>query len=163
MLLNIDSRMSLVKIGKKVGEDVETVRYRLKKLSKSKIITRFTIVMEKPPKAYEIAFFMNLEFAPGLNQRNQKALEYYFGRNEAMQLTNSFQYLALLSGSYLFFGLGGFENEEEAFKNAIDVHRQIYEEDNPVIEHAKIVGMVKGSLPIRNIDMQRNFKMPKLD
>ncbi len=165
MLLNENSRLSLAAMAKSLKEDVETIRYRLRKLSKSKIIRRFTIVLEKPPKNYQLAFFMNLELAPGIMKRYRSAYEYYVenDKTEGMPIVNNFQYLALLSGSYIFFGLACFENDEEAFKYAINEHRKLYMEDSPIMEYAKITSVVKGIMPVRNVQLEKDFKQINLD
>ena len=137
--------------------DIETVRYRMKKILKSKIINRFTIILEKPPSEYNIAFFMNFELAPGLMKRYAQAYHHYVDVDEGLPVMNAFQYLALMSGSYLLFGIGCFDSEESAIKHAIMEHKEIYKEDNPEMSYARITRVVRGCIPVRSVDMQNEY------
>jgi DNA-binding Lrp family transcriptional regulator len=141
-----------------VSVDVETVRYRIKRILKLGLIRRFTTIARKPPKDYSIAFLANYELAPGIVERYNEARTYYTTIDGKLPLFNSFHYLALLSGSYLLFGLGSFENEETAIKQAIMEHKEIYKEDNPEVSYGKITNVIKGAMPIRNIDLGKDYR-----
>jgi DNA-binding Lrp family transcriptional regulator len=163
MQLNGNSRLNYNAIAKRLKEDVETIRYRMRKIIKLQIIKRFTTVLENPGTDYNIAFFMNCKFSPGLTGRYKKAYDYYISSNKDLPLINNFQYLALTSGSYIMAGIGCFPSEEKAIKDAIIAHKEIYREDRPTLTFAKITGVVKGHLPVRSIDMEKGFSQLKWD
>jgi DNA-binding Lrp family transcriptional regulator len=156
--LNNNSRTSYAIIAKRLGVDVETVRYRMKRMMRHKIIKRFTAVARRPPNDYNIVFFANYELAPGIVERYDEAKDYYTGVDGKLPLFNSFQYLALLSGSHLLFRLGCFESEEAAIRQAVIEHKEIYKEDNPEVSYAKITKVIKGNIPVRNIDMAKDYR-----
>ena len=163
MLLNDNSRLTYRAIARELKCDVETVRYRIRKISKMNIIKRYTVLMRKPPAGYGLAFFINYELAPGLIKRYEDAYKYYLDLDRNIPIMNTFQYLALTSGSYLFFGLGSFENEESAIRGAIIAHKQIYEADNPEIAYARITKMIKGYLPVRSTEVEKEYVPIKWD
>jgi DNA-binding Lrp family transcriptional regulator len=162
MLLNEDSRLTYSAIAKGLDEDVETIRYRLRKIAKTKIINRFTVVLEKPPTEYNMAFFLQHEFTPGIIERYKKARDYYLDIDGKLPIMNTFQYLALTSGSYLTFGIGCFETEEDAIRKGVLAHRELFKEDSAIVYFAKITNVTKGYLPIRSIDIVKDFRPLKL-
>ncbi|MDE1834008.1 MAG: AsnC family transcriptional regulator [Candidatus Micrarchaeota archaeon] len=161
--LNGDARLSHVALAKKLGSSVETIRYRFRKLSKSGLVKRYTITLDVPQSGYTTAFFMNYEFAPGIMSRSEKAREYYIGLDDKLPFINSFQFLALCSGSFLLFGLGHFDNEGSAIKNTIIAHKEIYKENNPTLSTGRIVKVIKGDVPIRNIDLAKDYNSVNWD
>lgn len=157
-MLNDDCRMGYNTIAQRLGEDVETIRYRMKRILGKNIIERFTVIVERPPERYKMAFFVNYELAPGLIERYRKARQYYFDASENLPIINPFQYLSLVSGSFLLFGLGSFENEETAIRDVVVAHKEIYEEDNPSIYYAEVTDVLKGYFPMRSIDLKSTYK-----
>lgn len=162
-VLNDDSRMSYLDIAKKVGANVETVRYRMGRITKLGLIRRYTTLFKKSPMPYNIAFFANYEMSPGIRERYDEAMRYYIDSDGKLPLVNSFQYLALLSGSYTLFGMGCFESEEEAIKRVVMEHKEIYKEDSPKIDYARITNVIKGSLPLRSIDLEKGYRQINWD
>ncbi|MDE1822705.1 MAG: Lrp/AsnC family transcriptional regulator [Candidatus Micrarchaeota archaeon] len=158
LLLNEDSTMTYNAMAKRLKVDVETIRYRFRRILDSGIIDKFTVLATKVPSIYNVAFFVNYEFAPGFKERYSKVQEFYLGVDGQRPLLNSFQYLALTSGSYTLFGLGSFTDDEKAIKNAVVMHKLMYKEDNAQVRYAKVTNEIRGHLPIRNIDMARHFK-----
>jgi DNA-binding Lrp family transcriptional regulator len=156
LLLNENSRRSFKGMAKSLKIDVETVRYRIKRLVKLGVIRRFTMILLNPPTTYNMAFFVKYEFAPGLIERYQRASQYYKTLDAKLTTISTFQYLALLSGASTLYGIVCFKNEEEAMK-MIEMHREIYKEDRPTIIYSKITEVIMGHIPIRNMDIAKNF------
>jgi Lrp/AsnC family leucine-responsive transcriptional regulator len=154
--LNSNARTSYREMAKMFGEHVETVRYRIKKLMSMNLIRRFTVIAKKPPTDYNVAFFINLKLSPGLIARVREAQRYYESVDGCMNIINSFQFLALTSGSSLIFGVGCFPDEETAIKDVVLAHKRIYAPDQPIISFARIKQIIKGNPPIRNIDLVNN-------
>jgi DNA-binding Lrp family transcriptional regulator len=158
MVLNENSRMSYREIANIIDANVETVRYRLARIMKIGIVRRFTTVLRRSPMSYNMAFFINYEMAPGIRQRYDEAMKYYTRVDGKLPLINSFQYLALMSGSHTMFGIGCFESEEAAMRKVVMEHKEIYKEDNPKVRYAKITKVIKGTLPLRNMDLAKDYR-----
>ncbi|MDE1854855.1 MAG: AsnC family transcriptional regulator [Candidatus Micrarchaeota archaeon] len=157
MLLNENSRMSYREMAKRLKQKVETIRYRVKRLSKEGVIKRFTITLTKPPTDYNLFFFLNYDLSPGAFDRYREAHRHYVDIDGKAPVINTFQYLSILSGSSLVFGLGCFDTEEKAIRESVLAHKEIYKGDNARVRFAKITDVVKGYLPVRNIDVAREF------
>jgi len=162
LLLSENSRFTYHTMAKKLNENVETIRYRLRKILNTKIIKRFTVILNKPPTDYNMAFFLYHDLAPGILERYKEAQDYYLEVDGKLPIINTFQYLALTSGSYLTFGIGCFDTEEDAIKKGIIAHRELYKEDSAKVYFAKITNVSKGYIPIRNIDMEKDFRPLKI-
>ncbi|MDE1855361.1 MAG: Lrp/AsnC family transcriptional regulator [Candidatus Micrarchaeota archaeon] len=157
-LLNANSRRSYRQIARELKEHVETVRYRMRRLGEMDLIRRYSTVMIKPPKDYLVLFFVNYKLSPGIMGRAAEAQHYYESADGSLPIVNKFQYLSLVSGSDILFGFGCFENEEEAIKDVVVAHKNIYNEDEPTIHFAAIKNVIKGQLAIRNIDIAKDFR-----
>lgn len=157
IVLNSNARMSYREIAKMLGEHVETVRYRIKKLMGMGLIRRFTVIATKPPTDYNAAFFINLKLSPGLMARVKEAEKYYESIDGCMSIINSFQFLALMSGSSLIFGVGCFPDEQTAIRDIVLAHKRIYRSDQPIISFARVKEIVKGSPSVRNINLAKNY------
>jgi DNA-binding Lrp family transcriptional regulator len=155
--LNSNARISYRDIAKTLGEHVETVRYRIKKLMGMNLIRRFTVIAKKPPSEYNAAFFINLKLSPGLVDRVKEAQKYYESIDGGMNIVNSFQFISLMSGSSLIFGVGCFPDEESAISHIVLAHKRIYAPDQPTISFARVKQIVKGCPPVRNIDLIKNY------
>ena len=54
--------------------------------------------------------------------------------------------------------MGLFKDKSDAVENAIKVHNRIFSTERPEVEYARIVKLIKGSFPYRNIDMEENYR-----
>ncbi len=155
--LNKNSRTSYAELSKLTGIDEETIRYRLFKLRESGIIKRFTTCVQKPRYPYNIMFFANYRFNKETAKHAEMARNSYIKAKAENELGSNYQLLAPLSGSYRFFAMANFESKEDAMKNAIRRHKFIFESENVEIKHARITSVMKGMMPYRNLDIQRNY------
>ncbi|MDE1768679.1 MAG: AsnC family transcriptional regulator [Candidatus Micrarchaeota archaeon] len=159
LLLNNESKLSDSALSKKAGENVDTVRKRTKRLLRSEIIKKYTAILSKPPAyQYNIAFFINYRFCPDIADSYTKLKGYYTELDEKSQLINPFQYIATTNGSYSLFGIGCFRDEETAITGAVLAHKEIFKAADVEISYAKIREVVYGNLPIRNIDIRKEFR-----
>ncbi|MEM0094736.1 MAG: winged helix-turn-helix transcriptional regulator [Candidatus Micrarchaeaceae archaeon] len=161
LALNENSRSSYREIAKKTGINEDTVRYRMSKIMSSGIIQRLSAIVTKPPTEYNMAFFVTYRFAPGTEKRAAHARKYYMEIDGKMPLINTFQILAPTSGSERFFVISCFDSKEEAMEKGIKMHKVIFKGDEPKIVHAKIGSVLKGFLPIRNIDVRKLYNVIK--
>lgn len=157
MLLAEDSSRSMSQLSRTLKISRNTLYYRLFTMQKSGIIKRFTISVNKPPFDYVLAYAVNYRFNKTSSSRSVKMMEYYKSYDDQFPMLNTFQLLAPMSGSYRFLGIGLFGDKADAVKNAITAHKEIFNQENPDIRYAKITGVVKGSLPFRNIDIKANY------
>ncbi len=157
LLLNENSRRSGEDISRRLGENIKTVNYRLRKLHESGIIKRYTIVMRKPPPRHHVAYFFKFAMAEGLFGRIKNAIDYYAAIDEKLPLTNTYLYSASLIGSYASFGIGSFPNQDKAANEVVMKTKELYAEDNPTIAYCKITSVLIGYLPVRNYDMDRTI------
>ncbi len=157
MLLAENSNMSMSDLSRSLKISRNTLYYRLFMLRKNGIIKRFTISVNKPMFDYILAYAVNYHFNTTSSIRSVKMMGYYKGYDEQLPILNTFQILAPMSGSYRFFGIGLFDNESDAKKNAIKAHKNIFNQEKVEIKYARIIGIVKGSYPFRNIDINLNY------
>lgn len=156
--LNENSRLSYEKISKRLNVDVGTVRYRIRALLRGGIIRKFTILLTKPPTKQNIAFMVNYELSPGIMRRYNEACKYYNEIDKNMPLINKFQYIALTLGSNLLYGIGCFDSEEKVAEELVKAHKEIYRVDKMSLKYAKITEVIKGYLPVRNVDINKEFR-----
>lgn len=152
-----DSSKSMSKLAEELGMNRTTLYYRLFTLEKEGIIKRFTISVNKPPLDYMLAYATNYRFNRTSSTRSVKMMEYYKEYDEPLPFLTTFQLLAPMSGSFRFLGMALFEDREKALRDAIEVHKQIFNKEDVDIKYARIVGLVKGSYPFRNLDIVNNY------
>jgi len=155
--LAANSRQSITSIAKKLGIGRATLEYRIHMLKKEGIIKRFTISINKPHKDYILAYLVNYVFTKDSPARSIKMMNYYKSYDEQLPILNTFQLLAPMSGSYRFLGIGIFDDKRDAMEHAVKAHINIFEKENVDIKKARIVGLVKGSYPFRNMDINADY------
>lgn len=161
-LLNRNSRMSYSELGRKLDMNEDTVRYKVFKLKSSGIIKRFTIAVQRPPQNYILIFFEYWSYiTQNYEERAMQDRAVLVNADKEMPLLDTFQLSAPLTGSYGNFIIGIFNSRAEALRSAIEKHRRIYERDRIEIKHARIVKVLKGMLPLRNLDIKTNYLVVK--
>ncbi|MCL5239112.1 MAG: AsnC family transcriptional regulator [Candidatus Marsarchaeota archaeon] len=161
-LLNKDSRMSYSELGRQLNMNEDTVRYKVFKLKKSGIIKRFTIAVQRPPQSYILIFFEFWNYiTPNYEERAAQDRAVLINADKDMPLLDTFQLSAPLTGSYGNFIMGIFNGKSEALRNAVNKHKKIYERDKVAIKQARIVKVLKGMLPLRNLDIKTNYLVVK--
>lgn len=157
-LLNENSRIPLAEMAKTIGVGNGTVRYRLFRLMKSGIIKRFTLAVQKPPQKCQLLYFVNYSFNKGVRERFLELRKRYLAMDDfEHHMLGTMQFAAQLSGSFRSFGMAVSDTEEEVVSNVIDMTRSVLLKDNPVITHARIRTVIKGLLPLRNLDIKTNY------
>ncbi len=156
--LNRNSRRSIQELSELTGMKGSTVRYRLTRLMKSKIIKRFTIAVQRPPHQCAMVHLVNYRFSKGFGERMLEIRKVYLGIDDKEPpLLNTLQMISPISGSHRSLGITLTASEEDAIKEIIEPNKRIYKKDSIEIELAKITGVVKGLLPFRNIDVKKNY------
>lgn len=155
--LNRNSRLAYAELAERLGKPKGTIRYRMQKIMKLKLIRGFTIMMLKPPTDYNVIFFVKLKLRDGVLARVEKANR-YFTESERLPLLNRFQLLALLIGNDLMLGYGCFDSEEEMIRDIAVALKSIYSVDSPIIEIARIKEKIMGEIAVNNADLKAHFK-----
>jgi DNA-binding Lrp family transcriptional regulator len=156
--LNRNSRSSAESLSKRTGLNGSTLRYRLDRLTKSGMIKRFTIAVQKPPHAYPMIHLADHRFSSGFEGRALEMHGAYRGIDDKESpLLNTIQILAPLSGSYKSFGISLFNSKQAAVKGVIVRSKRIHRKDGMAVDYARITRTLKGMLPFRNIDVKRNY------
>ncbi len=161
--LNENARLTNIKIAEKLEVDVETVRYRIRKILKTNLISRFTIVLTKPPTQFNVAFALDYSLGPSTTSAYYNSMSYYKSVDGKLPVVNAFPYLAAVSGRYYFFGIGCFYSEEEAVRNVVLKHKEIFKDDNLEMAYARITNVISGYLPIRNMNQDRGLTVMDME
>ncbi len=157
-LLAKDSRMDYTEIARRIGLGESSIRYKVSSLVKKGIIKRFTIAVQNPPQQYILAMFENwLSFSKNFGERADMERNHMLKIDEEFPLLNKFQVAAPLTGSFGNFIIGLFDSYEDAFDNVVKKHKEFYKTENYIEKHARIKTVIKGMLPIRNLDIKTNY------
>ncbi|MCW6160245.1 MAG: winged helix-turn-helix transcriptional regulator [Candidatus Micrarchaeales archaeon] len=157
-LLNGNSRMPISEIAEKAGVNKGTARYRLFRLMETGIVKRFTLAVQNPPKKCQLLHFINYTFSKGIGDRLVKIRERYMSLDDSdPQILTTMQVVAALGGSFRSFGMSISDTEEKATSNVIDLNRRVFQQDDPEITYARVTKVIKGLLPIRNLNIRENY------
>jgi DNA-binding Lrp family transcriptional regulator len=156
-ILNHNCRISYRKLAEVTGISEDMVRYKVFNLKKKGIIKRFTIAVQKPPHEYTLAFLENWVYTKGFDERAAIDRAGMMNADAELPLLTTFQLSAPLTGSFGNFAIGLFNSRKEAMQKAIRKHKEIYEKDALEIKYARIVKVLKGMLPFRNLDIKTNY------
>ncbi len=157
-LLNENSRISYRDIGKKLGINEDTIRYRVFRLSKEGVIERFTIAIQDPP-GFLVTFLTRYRFNkntvgelfPAIRKHNQSEIE-------TPPLINATPLVAVLSGSSRLCVFNYGRTLDDALNFGVKWYSHLLRNNNPHITRAIILKPVKGLLPLRNLDPKRYYK-----
>ncbi len=155
--LNHNSRTSYRELANLTGINEDAARYKVFSLKKKGIIKRFTIAVQKPQNDYILAFFENWTYNKQFDDRAAIDREGMMNADTELPLLTTFQFSAPLTGSFGNFAIGLFADRKEAMQKAIRKHKIINQKDQVEIKHARIVKVLKGLLPLRNLDIKTNY------
>ncbi len=157
-LLNENSRISYRDMGKRLGISEDTIRYRVFKLVKKGIISRFTIAVQNASGVLS-AYFMRYRFDKyTVRDIFPKQRAHNIAENEALPLINRTPIIVLMSGSYRFFAMSFGKNKEEAISTGVGWYSNLLRNSRPHESHAIVVKPIKGLLPLRNLDAASSYR-----
>lgn len=157
-LLNRNSRTSYSELSRQLGISEDMVRYKVFKLKKSGIIKRFTIAVQKPPSEYILILFEFWKYInKGYEERAVLDRRVLMNADKEIPLLDAVQFSAPLTGSYGNVIIGLFNNKNDAVQRVIRQHKIIYERDSLDVKYARIVRVLRGLLPVRNLDIKNNY------
>jgi DNA-binding Lrp family transcriptional regulator len=157
-LLNENSRMNYRDMSKRLGINEDTIRYRVFKLLRKGIISRFTIAIQKAGGSL-IFFFARYRFDKNtLSDVFPMIRKHDMSEIEEIPLVNTTPAVIVLSGSYRFFALTFGRTKEEALNFGVRWYSNLLRNNSPHIVHAAMVKPVKGLLPLRNLDAKTYYR-----
>ncbi len=156
--LNRDSRQTIKSLSEKIGMKEDIVRYYMLKMKEEGLIKRFTAIAAKPTYDVNIILFVDYIFRRGFVKRTfQKRRTVYLKQQEPSPPYNEYQMVGTLSGAEYDLVWGLYRTEKEAVEGCIQVHKSIFAADSPLIKFGYVSKVVKGAIPIRNIDIKNNY------
>lgn len=156
--LNNNSRISIRKLAGQLNIHEDTLRYHLTKLEKTGMIKRFTAVITKSPLHVNIAYFANYSVKEGIEKRIVREREtMYFKRLDITPVVSEFQLMFSMVGGDISFTWACYDNEKEGFERSVATHARMYRVDLPVIKSAVVQDLIKGTPPIRSLDIRENY------
>lgn len=157
--LNNNSRMSYREIGRQLGINEDTIRYRIFKLMHKGIISRFTIAIQNPGYGHLVAYLMRYKFNKNTTTNAFPQMRrHYMTDDESVPLLNGFQLIAPISGSYRSFGMAFDKDEKTVLYKSIKWHKNVLSNELVRIRHAEVIKPLKGLLPLRSLDVKANYK-----
>ncbi len=159
-LLNSYSKISYSELGKKLGISEATARYRLFRMIKKEIITRFTVAAQKPYENYStIAYFINYTFTKTTSSVGfTNARNSYFSDDDDAPLFNTFQMIFPITGSFRSFGMVLSGSKRLAYEKAVLRHKRIYRNEKIRIIYGELSKPLRGLFPFRNLDIRKDYR-----
>lgn len=155
LILNANSRANYSEISSALNISHDKARYRFEKIVEAGIVEKFTAVITKHYVDDARAFFVKYKFTEGMDSRMKKVREYIMQEEEKFMILNRFHIVAPVSGSYRTFILTSLED----FRDFKKTYEDIFKVDEPHILSARVEKVVKGNMPIRNLDFKKNYKI----
>ncbi len=152
--LNLNSRISIIDLSKKVKMHEEMTRYYLRKLMSMNIIKRFTAVITRPPQCSNAFMFMKYTYGPGSIGRIIEKRKVYFAKEEIPFVFNDWQMVATTSGGSdeLVWGTAG--TDKDVIEDRIRLHERMFKKDFPIVNYGLVRKVMKGTLGIRSVDVK---------
>ena len=158
-LLNENSRIGYRDMSKQLGIKEATIRYRVFRLLRKGIISRFTVAIQNPNGVLS-TFFMRYSFDKNTVDRIfPEQRRHSMGEAETLPLINRTPLVALMSGSYRVFAISFGKTKEESLSAGVKWHTSLVKNNRPHEVHAIIIKPLKGLLPLRNIDAKQYYKL----
>ncbi|MCL4379140.1 MAG: AsnC family transcriptional regulator [Candidatus Marsarchaeota archaeon] len=158
-MLNENSRLSYRALSKELGIGEDTVRYRVFRLMRKGVIRRFTVAVQNADGVVG-TYFVRYSFDKQTVSRIfPEQRMHSMGEDEALPLINRTPMVALLSGSYRFFGMSFGKTRNESLSAGIKWHLNLLKNNRPHEAHAIIVKPIKGLMPLRSLDAKRYYRL----
>jgi DNA-binding Lrp family transcriptional regulator len=145
-------------LSRKIGLGEELTKYYIRKLSKEKIIKRYTTVVTKSPLKKHIVYFVNYRVKEGIEERigfERKSM--YWKKLQEPPIISEFQLMWSTTGSEVSFTWGSYQDYKEGIKNSVNAHKQVYKMDSLVVKSAVVDQVIKGLMPLRNVDTKETY------
>jgi DNA-binding Lrp family transcriptional regulator len=159
-VLNKNSRISIRDLSKQMDSSEALTRYYFRELSKTKLVKRYTAVLTKSPLKYDILYFANYIVKSGIEKRidNERRTMYWKPVQE-FPVISEFQIMWGISGADRSFTWASYNNYEEGLEKSVKAHLSAYRIDEAKVIKATVENVVKGHIPIRNLDPKTNYEV----
>jgi DNA-binding Lrp family transcriptional regulator len=158
--LNENSRIGVRELSNKLGIGEDLVRYYMIKMENDGMIKRYTTIATKVPLRYNIAYFANYTIREGVQERvDNERRQMYWNEPEEFPVVNEFNLMWSTSGSSRSFTIATYNDYDEGLKRSVFLHAKIYRKDSAVLRYALIDKIIKGYLPIRNVDTKAFYNL----
>jgi DNA-binding Lrp family transcriptional regulator len=156
--LNRNSRMSIRELAKEIGYKEDITRYQLNRIASEKLVDAFTTIITNPPLKNNVVFFANYTLKEGIDKRVERERRTMYLKPELeMPVESEFQMMLSCTGADNSFVWASYADLSEGLRNSVEAHRTAYKEDLPVIHHAIIDEVIKGEVPLRNVDVKTAY------
>ena len=159
-LLDENSRISYTDLAKKTRLNKDVLRYRIFNLKKAGIIKKFTIAVQKPPQQFILLYFENWKYTKNYWDLGKMCDQKMMEVDGSLQLLNTFQMAGPTTGNYDHFEMAIFDDKKEAMEKSINTKKAVYKTESYEVKYAYVTGVLKGLLPIRNLDLKANSFVP---
>lgn len=157
-LLNLNSRISLTQLSKRLGLNYKTTVYTFNSLMKLGYIRRFTITLG----VYDKISIMTMmeKFIPTLNYEGVEAIsKKFFTIDDRLPLVNRVVLSSNSFGAYDFFMLGAYDDFETGYEHAVKFYNKVYKDyDISETEYGEVKDVLVGRLPLRSVDAAKEFR-----
>jgi DNA-binding Lrp family transcriptional regulator len=156
--LNQNSRTGYRELGKQLGINEDTIRYRVFKLIKKGMIRRFTIAVQNPGHGSLLSYFMRYRFSKDTATSQFPQMRAHYMKEKGEMLLNEFPMIAPISGSYRSFGMAFDDEWRLTLYKAVKWHKILLKKEHVAERHALVLKPIKGLLPLRNLDAGANYR-----
>ncbi len=158
-LLNGNCRVGYRDLSHKLGIKEDRIRYRLFRLMRKGIIRRFTIAVQNPGYGHLLSYFMRYKFCRGTTSNAFPQMRnHYMNEGTPIPALNYFPMIAPLSGSYRSFGMVFDKDKKASLYKGIKWHKSLLRQEQVTEKHAFVTAVIKGLLPLRNLDASVNYR-----
>lgn len=158
LALNSNSRISFQELSKLTGMHFNTVAYNMGKLQSMGYIEEFTISMQPQKSVSIIPFFAKYNPMHGYEADSSEARK-AFMEDDKYSFFNRYVLCVPLIGSYDFFTMGVFDNYKKGYENDVLYHQNVFRKHNVKMEYGEVQELLLGRLPLRSVDVQKEYKM----
>ncbi|MEM3839317.1 MAG: winged helix-turn-helix transcriptional regulator [Candidatus Micrarchaeaceae archaeon] len=160
-LLNDNSRISFKQISQKLNMHFNTVAYNFKKLIKLGYIKRFTLVMRPQRNTSIISVFGKYTMSENFEADAARFRKDILTNDDPQPIISRLAFSSQLVGSYDYFLIGVFDSYEKACKHLVQYYRENFRRHKIKVLHGEIESLLIGDLPIRNIDVKKEYDVIK--
>lgn len=159
LLLNDNARMSVNEMSKRLGISQRTLNYRFGMMLKAGYIKRFTIILQKPQGAVVVPLFGKYAISMGFEDDSMRMRKEVTFRDDKLPIMGRCLFSAQLIGSHDFFFAGVYDDYGTGYGHLIRYYKERFKRHSVRTAYGAVAETMLGSLPIRNLDTNKNFNM----
>ncbi|MGC8671707.1 MAG: winged helix-turn-helix transcriptional regulator [Candidatus Micrarchaeia archaeon] len=160
LLLNSNSRISFSDLSRKLGVHINTIAYTFKKMQEMNYIKRFTAIATSSMPMAISTIFGKYTISSSFEEdavKERKALM----SDDEYPIISRYAFVSQLIGSYDWFSIGIFDNEQIAKKQHLRYYKKVMANDKVEVKFGIVERVLLGYLPLRSIDTKANYDVIK--